>query len=168
MIVLDASTAILLAKADLLESFAAAAGQDLVMPKEVEEECCGGKETWDAQVIRDMVGKKRITVRQLREQRVAAKLRADFALGRGEAAAIALALTQGGKAVVVATDDRRAINACKLLKLPFTTALAVLVRMREKGLLNSEEALSKLEVLGQFGRYKRQTLAAARAQLEGK
>ena len=59
--------------------------------------------------------------------------RRDFPLGCGEAAAITLALASEG--ALVATDDRQVINACKLLKIPFITALAVLVRMREKGLL---------------------------------
>ena len=96
---------------------------------------------------------------------MAERIRTDFGLGRGEAAAIALAA--GRQCGLVATDDKRAINACKLLNVPFTTAISVLVRMREKGLVGREEAVLKLGALARFGRYKRETLAAARAQLEG-
>ena len=39
MIVLDASTAILLAKVELLDVFVEAVKQPVVMPKEVEKEC---------------------------------------------------------------------------------------------------------------------------------
>jgi predicted nucleic acid-binding protein len=78
----------------------------------------------------------RIVVRCVRQPQVVVKLKEDFSLGKGEAAAIALAL--GRKQAIVETDDRRAINACRLLKVPFTTALAVLVRMRENVLLSAE------------------------------
>jgi predicted nucleic acid-binding protein len=149
-----------------LDAFVEAVKEPVVMPKEVERECYGRRESFDAQLIARAITEKRITVRIVRQQRQYEKLRCDFPLGRGEAAAIALALASGGS--LVATDDRQAINACKLLKIPFITALAVLVRMREKGLLSTEEAMSKLEVLARYGRYKERTIDAARLDLEGK
>lgn len=63
-------------------------------------------------------------------------------------------------------DDRRAIHACKVLRIPFTTAISVLTRMREKGLLIREEALEKLSWLARDGRYKREIIAAARSEME--
>ncbi len=166
MIVLDASTAILLAKAELLDAFVDAVQQPVVMPKQVERECYGRRESLDAQLIARAITGKRITVRIVRQQKQYEKLRRDFPLGRGEAAAIALALASEG--ALVATDDRQAINACKLLNLPFITALTVLVRMREKGLLSTEEAKSMLETLARYGRYKQRTIDAARLELEEK
>lgn len=166
MIVLDASTAILLAKAELLDAFIEAVKQPVVMPKEVERECYGHRESLDAQLIARAITEKRITVRIVREQKQYEKLRRDFPLGRGETAAIALALAS--RSALVATDDRQAINACKLLKIPFITALTVLVRMREKGLLAAEEAKNKLEVLARYGRYKERTIDTARLDLQGK
>ncbi len=41
--------------------------------------------------------------------------------------AIVLALSKQG---LLGIDDRKGINACKLLRIPFTTAMAILVRMR--------------------------------------
>ena len=165
MIVLDASTAILLAKAELLDAFVEAVGQPVVMPKEVERECYGRREALDALLIEGAIKEQRITVRVVRQQKQYEKLRRDFPLGRGEAAAITLALASEG--ALVATDDRQAIIACKLLRIPFITALTVLVRMREKGLLSSEEAESKLAVLVRYGRYKQRIVDAARLALEG-
>jgi len=165
MIVLDASTAILLAKAELLDAFVEAVRQPVVMPKEVERECYGRREALDAHLIARAITEKRITVRIVRQQKQYERLRCDFPLGRGEAEAVTLALASAG--ALVATDDRQAINACKLLKIPFITALTVLVRMREKGLLSTEEAKSKLEMLVRYGRYKQRTIDAARLELEG-
>ncbi len=166
MIVLDASTTILLAKTELLDAFVGDVSQPVVMPKEVERECYGRRETLDAQLIARVIAEKRIAVRAVRQPEQSAKLRRDFRLGRGEAAAITLALSSGGS--VVATDDRLAINACKLLKIPFVTALTVLVRLREKGLLSLDEARRKLEELARYGRYTPPTIDAARLGLEGK
>lgn len=164
MIVLDASTAILLAKAELLDAFVEAVRQPVVMPKEVERECYGRRETLDPHLIARAITEKRIAVRVVRQQKQYEKLRCDFPLGRGEAEAVTLALASKG--ALVATDDRQAINACKLLKIPFITALTVLVRMREKGLLSTEEARNKLEMLARYGRYKQRTIDAARLELE--
>ncbi|MDP2998177.1 MAG: hypothetical protein Q8N47_11870 [Bryobacterales bacterium] len=165
MIVLDASTAILLAKAELLDAFVEAVRQPVVMPKEVERECYGRPETLYPHLIARAITEKRIAVRAVRQQKQYQKLRCDFPLGRGETEAVTLALASEG--ALVATDDRQAINACKLLKISFITALTVLVRMREKGLLSNEEAKSKIEMLARYGRYKERTIDAARLQLEG-
>ncbi len=51
-------------------------------------------------------------------------------------------------------DDKNGINSCKLLGLGFTTALAILVRSREKGLIGRNDALAKLAALARNGRYK--------------
>jgi predicted nucleic acid-binding protein len=65
-------------------------------------------------------------------------------------------------------DDKNGINACKLLGVAFTTAVGVLVRMREKGLLTVGEALVKLATLGKHGRYKQSILEDARWKFETK
>jgi predicted nucleic acid-binding protein len=88
----------------------------------------------------------------------------DFGLGRGEAEAIALALEE--KAQIVGIDDKNGINACKLLGIPFTTAIGVLIRMREKGLLPVNDALAKLAALATYGRYKQSIVEDARRKLE--
>jgi predicted nucleic acid-binding protein len=162
MVVLDASTAILLAKVELLDAFLRDVGQTVIMPKQVQEECCG-RDSLDARLIMRSIAEKRITVKTVERRGAFPQLVGDFGLGRGEAAAIALALFRKS---LVATDDKRAINACKVLKIPFTTAISVLTRMYEKGLIQRHEALEKLEALAVYGRYKNEIIAAARVDLE--
>jgi predicted nucleic acid-binding protein len=93
-------------------------------------------------------------------------LQADFCLGRGEAEAIALALNE--KAQLLGIDDKNGNNACKLLGIAFTTAVGILIRSREKGLLEEPEALEKLALLAKHGRYKDSIIEDARLQLEAK
>ena len=161
MIVLDASTAILLAKAELLDAFIDGVEQAVIMPTEVRDEC-GARDSLDAGLIARAIEEKRIEV-IVADRRAVQQLMGDFGLGRGEAAAIALAPP---KSALVATDDRRAIHACKVLNIPFTTAISILTRMREKELLSRDEAHEKLNRLASDGRYKREIIAAARAEME--
>lgn len=67
---------------------------------------------------------------------------------------------------MVAIDDKRGIDACKLLRVPFTTAVGLLVRSRQKGLIGKEDALLKLSALARHGRYRRSILDDAARQLE--
>jgi len=161
MIVLDASTAIQLTKAELLDVFIEGVERAMVMPTDVQEECVG-RDSLDARLIARAIEDKRIQVKAA-DRRAVQKLISDFGLGAGEAAAIALAVP---KVALVATDDRRAIHACKVLKILFTTAISVLMRMREKALLSREEALEKLNRLARDGRYKKEIIAAVRAEME--
>jgi predicted nucleic acid-binding protein len=164
MIVFDASTLILLAKAELLDRFLAASGVEAVMPREVARETCEAKPSFDALLIRRLIDEKKIKVETLRDRTLFEKLRRDLRLGAGEAEAIALAVAR--KAWIVATDDRCAIGACKLARMPFTTALSLLVRMCEKRVVDKAEALLKLTILERAGRYKKSMIAEARSRLE--
>jgi uncharacterized protein len=166
MIVLDASTLILLAKVELLEVFLRASKLRTAIPVEVERECCGFKKTLDAAIIQKALDDSRIEIVAVRSRRLVAKLQTDFNLGKGEAEAIALALVE--KAQLLGIDDKSGINACKLLGIAFTTALAILIRSRQKGLLELPEALGKLAALAQYGRYKNSLIEDARQHLEAK
>ena len=165
MIVLDASTLILLAKTALLEKFIDSFGGVVLIPAEVERECCV-KKSLDALLIEKAIQEGKITVKRPKESRLSEQIRADFILGKGEAEAIALALST--KARLVGIDDKRGINACKLLKLQFTTALDILLRMREKGLLEKQAAPLKLAALERYGRYGSAIVEDARRKLEGR
>ena len=123
MFVFDASTLILTAKIELLHLFLNDIGMEVAIPKAVEQECCGASKTFDALVIRKALDDSKIKVRKVRDGKLIAKLMSDFSMGRGEAEAIALAL--GEKARIVGIDDKIGINACKLLGLPFTTAIGL-------------------------------------------
>jgi predicted nucleic acid-binding protein len=166
MIGFDASTLILIAKVELLDLFLANVNVAVVIPGEVEKECCGSKKTLDAVIIQRALDESRIKTVLVKNRRLVAKLQADFSLGRGEAEAIALALNE--KAGVLAIDDKSGINACKLLGIAFTTAVGILIRSREKGLLETSDALERLSSLAKHGRYKDSIIEDARLKLEAK
>lgn len=165
MFVLDASTLILIAKIELLDLFLNEIGMEVAIPKAVEVECCGGKKTLDALMIRKALDESRIRALSVRNRKLIMKLEQDFSMGKGESEAIALALQE--KAQIVGIDDRQGINACKLTGVRFTTAIAILVRSREKGLIEREDALAKLSALGKYGRYRSAILDDAKRRLEG-
>src|ERR1700733_5476028 len=104
MIVFDASTLILVAKIELLEIFLDSVRDAVAVPAEVERECCGGKKTFDALMIRAALDKSRIRRREVKNRRLVAKLQEDFSIGKGEAEAIALAI--GEHAALVGIDDK--------------------------------------------------------------
>ena len=166
MIVFDASTLILIAKVELLDLFLASVSVPVAIPAEVEKECCGSKKALDAVIIQRAPDESRIKTVVVKNRRLVAKLQADFSLGRGEAEAIALALSE--EAEVVGIDDKNGINACKLLGVAFTTAVGILIRSREKGLLEETDALEKLSSLAKHGRYKDSIIEDARGRLEAK
>jgi predicted nucleic acid-binding protein len=168
MIVFDASTLILIAKADLLDLFLTSINVPVAIPGEAEKECCGSKKALDAIIIQKALDESRIEVftLPLRNRRLVAKLQTDFSLGRGEAEAIALALDE--KAQIVGIDDKNGIDACKVLGIAFTTAVGILIRSREKGLLEGPDAIAKLALLARHGRYKHSIIEDARLKLEAK
>jgi predicted nucleic acid-binding protein len=163
MIVFDASTLILITKIEVLDLFLAGSQLAVAIPIEVEKECCAGR-TLDALMIQRALKASKIKTLEVRNKKPLAKLRADFALGGGEAEAIALALEK--RATLIGIDDKNGISACKLLGIPFTTAIGILIRACEKKLLSLPEAQAKLAVLGIYGRYKQSILEDARQKLE--
>jgi len=166
MIAFDASTLILIAKVELLDLFLASVRVPVAIPAAVEKECCGSKKALDAVIIQRALDESRIKTVVIKNRRLVAKLQADFSLGRGEAEAIALALSE--EAEVVGIDDKNGINACKLLGVAFTTAVGILIRSRETGLLEDTDALEKLSSLAKHGRYKDSIIEDARGRLEAK
>jgi uncharacterized protein len=164
MFIFDSSTLILTAKIELLPLFLKDIGMEVAIPAAVEEECCGVTRTLDALVIRKALDEKKIQVRKVRNGKLATKLIADFTLGKGEAEAIALALDE--KARMVGIDDKSGIDACKLLGLPFTTAIGLLVRSHQRGLVKLDDARARLSALARYGRYKKYIIDDALRTLE--
>jgi predicted nucleic acid-binding protein len=164
MLIFDASTLILLARIELMDAFLAGVPMVVAIPKEVEKECCGVKKTLDAHMIQKAIGESRIRSIVVKSKKIAAKLQSDFSLGKGEAEAIALALSE--KAQLVGIDDKNGISACKLLGVPFTTAAGILIRCREKDLITLSDALLKLALLTSYGRYKDSIVEDVRTRLE--
>jgi len=164
VLVFDASTLILLAKIGLLDLVLGELGGTPSLPRAVEAECAAGR-TPDALFIREHIRGGHLIVEEARELEVVYRLERDFRLGRGEAEAVALALEKGG--LVVATDDRKAIQACKALRLDFVTAPGFLVRAVKKGLLSQEHGRRRLEELAIHGRYKPELIEQVRRDIGG-
>jgi predicted nucleic acid-binding protein len=165
MFIFDASTLILTAKIELLDLFLDNVGIEVAIPQAVKEECGTGKKSLDELLIKRALDESRITVKSVRNRKLVAKLGEDFSIARGESEAIALALQE--RALLVGIDDKRGINACKLTGVPFATAVGILVRSREKGLIDHSDALVRLSALARHGRYRNSILEDARRALEG-
>jgi len=93
------------------------------------------------------------------------KLIEDFGLEIGEAEAIVLCVERESE--ILATDDKNAMNACKVLRIGFTTAINILIRMYEKRLIEKEKALMKLSNLKIVGRYKAGIIEDAKRRVGG-
>jgi predicted nucleic acid-binding protein len=166
VLVFDASTLILLAKSDLLDLFLNDFPGVPLMPGAVEAESTGYPDRPDGVLIRRRLEEGRLTVEEIRQPKVVARLVQDFRLGAGEAEALALALEKGELAVV-ATDDRNAIRACKVLRVGFVTSLGILVRAVEKNLLTPEDGMRCLERLKSLGRFRAEIIEEVSHQIGG-
>lgn len=151
MIVFDSSTLILLAKIEILDYFISDYKGRIVIPREVEAECGHKKDSFDALMIQKRISEKKIDVSEGSNIVLCNKFMEDFSIDRGEAEAIVLALDKRAK--IVGVDDRNAIKACRILKLPFTSAVSILVRLVEHGVIDINTARIKLELLIKYGRY---------------
>jgi len=164
MIVFDSSTLILLAKIEIIELFITDFQGDVVIPERVKYEVTskGGDETI---LITQLIKERRIKVLKIKDGKKINKLMEDFNIDRGEAEAIVLALQKGYR--TVATDDRNAIKACKLLKIDFVTAIAFLIRAFEKGLIDKDMAFTKLNKIKSIGRYSEKIIKDAMEKIKG-
>ena len=161
MIVLDASTLILLAKTDLLPLLAEKTR--LLIPEQVRREALAKPELYDARVIGGLLRTGTIQLVKAPSVKRCKRLQSDFALEVGEAAALLVAREQR---LPLGTDDGPTIKAAKLMGVPFVTAIHVLVALHEKGRLDTDTALAKLERLQQVGRYSVHILEDAHKRIQ--
>ena len=164
MIVLDASTMILLGKIDMLELFVSNFQGKILLPERIRSEIFAGRGE-EIPVIAKLIEDKKVVVLKVKNSREINKLIEDFNIGAGEAGVLTLAVQEGAN--IIATDDRNAIRACKILKIDFVTAVAILIRTFEKGLIDKEEALIKLEKLRSVGRYSKAVIEDATRHIKG-
>lgn len=147
IIVSDSCSLILLEKADLLETLANK--NELIIPNRVFEEAVeeGLKRNFmDAAKISQLIKNKKIAVKEVFEKK-------DFpiSLGSGEKEAIELFYQENADRIIA--DDKKVLNLCGILKIPYLTVHSVLLGLFEKGLLDKEKAKRSLEILNREGRY---------------
>lgn len=164
MVVFDASTLTLLARIDILDLFISNFHYRVLIPEKVRLEACSGKRE-ETPLIVKLIEEKRIEVLKAKNKTLIRKLIEDFNIDEGEAEALTLALQ--GKGSIIATDDKNAIRACKVLRLEFITAIAILIRIFEKGIMQRDEAVIKLQKLQSIGRYSRVIIEDAEKFLKG-
>jgi predicted nucleic acid-binding protein len=145
LLFLDASTAILLAKIDLLRRVCALG--EVGMAETAYREATV-KDVDDARLIRQLEAEG--SIRRSPRSPAAEQLRRDFRLDAGEAETIALARERGG---ICGTDDGPAVRCCRVLGLPFTSAIALLAVLVEAGHVAPELGMELLSKLERFGRY---------------
>ena len=163
MLVIDSSSLISLAKVGLLDLSLSSLKEKPMIPPEVYNESVLRKETVDALLIQTRIEDKKIIVQIVPERSLYNKLAYDFNLGKGEAEAIALCVLNQG---ILMTDDKKAINTCRALKVSFITVANVLVTLHKKKKISSEEAQGMLDKLQRYKRYSREVTEKIKGDLQ--
>lgn len=152
MLVSNTSTLVLLAKIGCLETFIGIS-PIIEIPVQVKQEALFEKNSYYAKLIERLIQEKKIIAIPVNKS-IIKKIISQFNLDEGEAAAFAMFNREKHKAIL--TDDWELIKLCKLEKVPFICAMAVVSRLFEKKKILKEEALDKLKQLHTIGRYSQQ------------
>ncbi len=162
MLVSNTSTLVLLAKIGCLEAFIDIS-PSIVIPTQVKEEALFEKDSYYAKLIEKFIQIKKIVISSVDKTQIN-KILSEFKLDEGEAAAYALFDNKKHKAIL--TDDGELIKLCKLEKVPFICAMAVVIRLFEMKKLSKKEALDKLENLHIIGRYSKELYEHFKAEVK--
>ena len=149
MLISNTSTLVLLAKATCLEIFLESAPA-VAVPEQVKEEALFEKEAYYARLISKMINERKIIVKETKKELIK-EVMSSFRLDAGEAAAYAL--FDSSKHQAILTDDGELIKLCRLEKITFICAMAIVVNLFESKKLSKLEALEKLKKLREEGRY---------------
>ena len=160
-LVFDASTLILLAKIDLLRKITDEV--KIIIPEKVKVECLS-KEGLDAMLISTLIKESKIEVKKAGNTKAIEKIKLDFRIETGEAAALWLARSLDAP---LAVADGPTIKACKVIGQRFTTAIHFLLNLASQNRLELPMAMEKLEKLSIYGRYSRKIIEDATKRLKG-
>lgn len=149
MLVSNTSTLVLLAKIGCLESFIEIS-PTIEIPSQVKKETLFDIDSYYAKLIEKIIQQKKIKVVAVKNAQII-NIMAQFKLDGGEAAAYAMFKNKRHQAIL--TDDGELIKLCKLEKIPFICAMAVVITLFEKQKLTKKQALDKLKDLHIIGRY---------------
>jgi predicted nucleic acid-binding protein len=157
--VIDASSLILLAKVSILRAVCEKL-TTLHITEAVAAEA-SAKDTFDAKIIAQLVKERKIITHAAKEN----GLQEQFGIGKGEAETIAYA--QKNKSVVI-TDDKAAINICRIFGMEFTTAINITVWLAKQQTLTAKQAAEKIRLLETYGRYSVDIIKDAKNKIGGK
>lgn len=145
-LIFDSSTLILLAKITLLRKYVE--NNRIKISQNVKPEILFKKELEDTKIIEKLIDEK--LIEELTGKINFEKLIDDFSLDKGEAESLAAAINYKK---ILATDDWKAIKACKVLGIKFITTIHCLIQLYNLGKIDQNICLEKLKNLEKFGRY---------------
>ena len=148
MFVSNSSTIILTAKITLLPKFLDKV-KNVAITNIIYEEIIK-KDSFENLIIKKEIEKGRIKVHLIKEK-FYSNILEQFKLDEGEASTFALYNTKKYKGIL--TDDMELIKLCKLNNIPFTSAMALVIILFRKKIINKDEALDKIRKLQDYGRY---------------
>ena len=161
IIVTDSCALILLAKCGMLELLAEVI--PIIMPEGVYKEVVNKElieKYADAAIISELVLKKRIKVVPVKHK----SLRVPISMDKGELEALILASQTAEP--ILATDDRKAIKACRYLKIPFIITPKIAIELYRMDKIDFERVKSGIEKMKIIGRYSPDIIAEALLELE--
>ena len=149
MLTSNTSTQVLLAKIGCLEEFVEIS-PIIEIPEQVRREALFDKDSYYAKLIQKLIQNRNIKIVPVKKKQIT-RIISQFRLDEGEAAAYAMFNNKKHKAIL--TDDGELIKLCRLEKVPFICAMAVVIILFEKKKITKEETIHKLEDLYKIGRY---------------
>lgn len=162
-IIADACTIILLAKASVLET--AAAAYQIAVTAAVYEEVVGGKQHMFADaLLLERLNKEKAISTSVSEEKLTQKLMKDFNMGNGEASTIAAAISE--KEGIVATDNRQGRKAASVNNLQLVGSIDIVVALFRKKRIDMQKAIAALKKLKEEGWFEPHLLEKAMEDLK--
>jgi predicted nucleic acid-binding protein len=147
IIISDSSSLILLAKSNLLDKLSKRT--KILIPKKVYEEVVEEglkRNKIDAVKINNLIEKRKIQVKKVNKEK-----KFPITLDKGEKEALELYYQEKANNVIV--DDKKALQICKIMKIPYLTVHIILTGLLKKKIINKNQAIKSLEILDKEGRY---------------
>jgi len=151
MIVKDSMVLLHLAKITLLEN-SCGYFKNVIIPEMIYDEILVGKEKGylNAKIVIDFIEKKKITVKQVRNETLIKKAE-EFNIQKGEAEAVALYWQE--KADYLATDEDNVRKKSVLLDIKVIGTPAIILKLYKENFIEKEkfnESLAELRKIGWF------------------
>ncbi len=147
MIIVDACSAILLAKASVIET--ATKEYNFAVTTPVNHEILAGKKKQypDALLIERLFQEKKIIIVESPNE-LSKKIKRDFNMGEGESSMLAYGIANKS---IVMTDNRQARNAAKVHTVILIGSIDIIVSLVKKKKITIEKAKKALTILSEEG-----------------
>lgn len=162
MLIADACTIILLAKASVLEK--ASETYNLQITQEVHQEVMAGKEKLfvDALLVERLINEHKIKVVKV-IYGIMKKIEQDFKMGLGEASTVAFALD--AKEGIIATDNKQGRKAAMVYSLPLIGSIEIITDLYYRKRIDKAKALNSIQILQEKGWFNVSLIEKARGEI---